>query len=93
MKIKSIFTALALLLLISTGFSQEKKTYLVNTIAFYNLENLFDTVNDPNINDEDFIYTPENYKDKLQKLERVISQIGTGTEQKKFSSDFRRGRN
>ena len=82
MKIKSIFTALALLLSISTSFSQEKKNYLVNTIAFYNLENLFDTVNDPNINDEDFIYTPENYKHKLQKLERVISQIGTSGEQK-----------
>ena len=68
MKIKSIYKALGLLLFISTSFSQEKKNYLVNTIAFYNLENLFDTVNDPNINDEDFIYTPENYKDNMHTL-------------------------
>ena len=54
MNIKSIYSALAILLCVSTSFSQEKKTYLVNTIAFYNLENLFDTINDPNINDEDF---------------------------------------
>jgi hypothetical protein len=82
MKINPLNASLGLLLFISISFSQEKKNYLVNTIAFYNLENLFDTINDPNINDEDFIYTPENYKDKLQKLERVISQIGTSAEQK-----------
>lgn len=82
MKINPLNASLGLLLFISISFSQEKKNYLVNTIAFYNLENLFDTINDPNINDEDFIYTPENYKDKLQKLERVISQLGTSAEQK-----------
>ena len=31
--------------------SQDKK-YAIRTIAFYNLENLFDTINDPTINDE-----------------------------------------
>ena len=82
MKNKPLYIALAILLFISRSFSQEKKTYAINTIAFYNLENLFDTINDPNINDEDFIYTPENYKDKLQKLERVISQLGTSADQK-----------
>ena len=82
MKIKSLYSTLVILFCISISFSQEKKNYLINTIAFYNLENLFDTINDPNINDEDFIYTPENYKDKLQKLERVISQLGTSADQK-----------
>ena len=28
-------------------YAQEKK-YAVNTVAFYNVENLFDTVDDPN---------------------------------------------
>ncbi|MFM7681974.1 MAG: endonuclease/exonuclease/phosphatase family protein [Bacteroidota bacterium] len=82
MKIKSLYSILVIFFCISISFSQEKKNYLINTIAFYNLENLFDTINDPNINDEDFIYTPENYKDKLQKLERVISQLGTSADQK-----------
>ena len=38
---------------VSTCFSQEiKKEYKIHTIAFYNLENLFDTINDPNTKDE-----------------------------------------
>ena len=52
------------------------------TIAFYNLENLFDTNNDDNTLDEDF--TPEGkkkwnakrYLRKQEKMSSVISQIG-----------------
>lgn len=55
----------------------------VHTIAFYNLENLFDTKNDPKILDDDF--TPKGkknwhhkrYKNKIRKLAKVISQLGT----------------
>ena len=32
--------------------AQEKKTFKIHTVAFYNLENLFDTINDPTKNDE-----------------------------------------
>ncbi len=52
------------------------------TFAFYNLENLFDTVNNPNTLDDDFTpksdkeWNQEKYANKLQKLARVISQIG-----------------
>lgn len=53
------------------------------SVAFYNLENLFDTKDDPDTFDDDF--TAEGYKNwngkrlsnKLHKLGRVISQIGT----------------
>ena len=40
---------LFLLMLIATLplNAQEKKTFKIHTIAFYNLENLFDTINDP----------------------------------------------
>jgi hypothetical protein len=39
-------------------WSQEKDTaYEVVSVAFYNLENLFDTLNDPNTRDDD--RTPE----------------------------------
>ena len=64
-------------------FKSKSKTDNLFTIAFYNLENLFDTENDPNTLDDDF--TPKglkhwNYKRyhrKIKKLGSVISQIGT----------------
>jgi predicted extracellular nuclease len=61
----------------------QKASYKVGLIGFYNLENLFDTINDPNIDDEEFLpdgsyhYTGEVYLDKLNHLSKVISQIGT----------------
>lgn len=53
-----------------------------HTIAFYNIENLFDTVDDKNTHDDDFLpdgkkrWTTERYKKKIKKISRVISQIG-----------------
>jgi hypothetical protein len=61
--------------------AQETKVK-VACIGFYNLENLFDTINDPNIDDEEFLpdaanhWNSEKYKTKLQHLAQVISQIG-----------------
>lgn len=51
------------------------------TVAFYNVENLFDTVDDPNTFDEEFTpegkkeWTEERYQDKLGKLSSVIAQL------------------
>ncbi|MEZ4797109.1 MAG: endonuclease [Flavobacteriaceae bacterium] len=65
--------------------------YSVNdyyTIAFYNLENLFDTFNDPYTNDDDFLpeserhWTEKRYRKKIRKLGQVISQIGEKTTNK-----------
>ncbi len=53
------------------------------TIAFYNIENLFDTHNDPFTNDDDFLptsdkrWTQKKYDRKIYKIGSVISQIGT----------------
>lgn len=61
--------------------SAQKKNYQIDAIAFYNLENLFDTINDPNKNDEEFLpqgdfhYTSKVYKRKLHNLATVLSQI------------------
>ncbi len=58
------------------------------TIAFYNLENLFDTIDNPHTNDEGFLpssdrkWTPKRYKKKLRKLGYTISRIGTKTAKK-----------
>lgn len=64
-------------------FSQQDKQFRVACIGFYNVENLFDTIDSPEVND--FEFTPEGpsrwnsarYFDKLSKLARVISEIGT----------------
>jgi len=75
-------------LLISGIFSasaQDKK-FKVHTIAFYNVENLFDTINDPTINDEEWLrdgkqkWTTKKYKKKLANLSRVLAEIGVNKE-------------
>ena len=78
---KAVLIFLLVLNVSGKVYSQEKH-YKVGVIGFYNLENLFDTINEPN-NDEEFLpdganhYTAEVYIDKLGKLSNVISQIGT----------------
>ena len=52
MKKRLIFTGLLALLFAACCFAQ--KPYKV---VFYNLENFFDTINDPEVNDDEF--TPE----------------------------------
>ena len=54
----------------------------VACVGFYNFENLFDTEDDPTINDEEFLptgangWTPELYQEKLGHLADVISKLG-----------------
>tara|TARA_B100000579_G_C22811868_1_gene845703 strand:- start:914 stop:1960 length:1047 start_codon:yes stop_codon:yes gene_type:complete len=79
---KIIFSLLILSFInIKYSFSQDKK-YKIHTIAFYNVENLFDTINDVNKNDEASpIMEIERgrsdiYNKKLKNLSRVISEIG-----------------
>lgn len=58
------------------------------TIAFYNLENLFDTFDDKQTLDDDFLpssdknWTPKRYKKKVRKLGYAISKIGIATTNK-----------
>ena len=53
------------------------------TVAFYNLENLFDTQDDPAINDQDFLPTSAlkwddaRYRTKLTQMASVIEQLGS----------------
>jgi predicted extracellular nuclease len=63
-------------------FKSPGKNNHAYTIAFYNLENLFDTKNDPNTLDDDFTpngkknWSYKRYKKKLKKLANVIAQLG-----------------
>ncbi|MCL7764331.1 endonuclease/exonuclease/phosphatase family protein [Polaribacter sp. Z014] len=63
-------------------FSSSKRSKDILTVGFYNVENLFDTVNDPKTFDDDFTMNGKNhwnnkrYRDKIKKLGSVISQLG-----------------
>ena len=68
--------------------AQENKNYKVNTIAFYNLENLFDYEDDPRTFDDDRTpngkdnWTEEIYNAKIKNMAKVMAEIGsdfTGT--------------
>ena len=77
---------LALLVFVLGSLSlhaQEKQAYKVGLIGFYNMENLFDTIDDPNKNDEEFLphggnqWNTEKYVTKLHNMAYAISTIGT----------------
>lgn len=68
--------------ILSAPMAQWKK-YKICIVAFYNLENLYDTLNNSMVNDEEFQaegdkqYTPAIYINKLGRLAATIAQIGT----------------
>jgi hypothetical protein len=61
----------------------QQKNYQIHTLAFYNFENCFDTINDPITNDEEWTptgaqhWTSQKYQQKLQNLARVLTEIGS----------------
>lgn len=61
---------------------QDDKQFLAVCAAYYNVENLFDTVKDPDKNDEEFTpegsnrWTADRYFEKLDRLAEVISKLG-----------------
>jgi predicted extracellular nuclease len=74
------------LLVLSAWFSvsctsQKKLLRQEYTVVSYNTENLFDTVDDPTIPDEEFLpesekkWTTERYQKKLDDLAKVISEV------------------
>jgi len=72
----------AFILAIFTSMAQENKIYKVHTVTFYNLENLFDTEDDPLTFDNDRTpqgkdhWTEAIYQAKLNNMAQVISEIG-----------------
>ncbi|MEP7317653.1 MAG: endonuclease/exonuclease/phosphatase, partial [Panacibacter sp.] len=61
----------------------QKQQYKVAVVAFYNLENFYDTIDNPIVNDDEFTpkgdknYNSKIYLDKVTHLATVISQLGT----------------
>ncbi|HEX9600366.1 MAG TPA: endonuclease/exonuclease/phosphatase family protein, partial [Mariniflexile sp.] len=79
-KIKSYFLAF-ILFFITQANAQEKKVYKIHTVAFYNLENLFDPIDDPTKFDEASPIMELNtnreevYKKKVGNMARVLADI------------------
>ncbi len=80
------FLSLFLVFPFANGYGQtpEQGRELISvSIGFYNVENLFDTINDPTIRDDD--WTPEGsnrwntkrYNEKLENLAEAIGKMGT----------------
>jgi len=78
-----IFIASLALLFTLSATSQKR---VVGAVGFYNVENLFDTTDDPEINDEEYLpngkkqWTPERYQDKLSKLAKVLATMAKGAD-------------
>jgi len=74
-----------IILVIAVNFSKSQSQDITKEyiISFYNVENLFDTINDPLIKDDDFTpegkkqWTSEKYQKKLNDLAHVISSLQT----------------
>lgn len=63
------------------SFFKKKKNKHLYSVGFYNLENLFDTIDDPNTLDDDFTpqgkkkWSNKRYRKKVFKLAKTISEI------------------
>ena len=82
MRIKNLI-ALFIVVFATTGAISQEKKYIVHTVGFWNLENIYDTIKHPKTTDDEWTptgtqrWTGDKYKKKLENLARVISEIGT----------------
>jgi exonuclease III len=81
---KKLFALAIFLIVAQFGWAQQKTavSYKVAIIGFYNLENFYDTIDNPIVNDEEFLpsgirnYNTAIYNSKIQNLATVIAQMG-----------------
>lgn len=80
---KNIFLLLMLsFLYLGSSCSEPVKRSGNEILMFYNVENLYDTINDPLKNDEDFLpsasynWNTEKYNKKISDLAKVITSLG-----------------
>ncbi len=83
MKLKLSLFLLFSIYLIKAQSLDRTKSYYISAIGFWNVENLYDTLNDPYKFDEDFLpdgaykWNGHRYFKKIEHLADVISEIGT----------------
>lgn len=81
-KIQPHLLLLAILIVLISASCQTNKSNQNACIAFYNLENLFDTIDEAGVADEEFTpegkkaWTPDRYLEKLDNMAKVIHSIG-----------------
>lgn len=79
----SIFWLYAFLLLNVLVGQAQSRNYNIHTIAFYNVENLFDTEDNPETFDDDRTESGKDqwdnrkYQKKIKNISRVLAEIGT----------------
>lgn len=77
---KKLLFLISLWLCVTTADAQQNERDLYS-VAFYNLENLFDTIHDAGKNDLEFlpsgsyVWTAEKYEAKLKNLAKVLSEV------------------
>lgn len=73
---------LTIIILVFISYGLYSQSLKAGVIAFYNLENLFDTLNTEGVLDEEFTpdgpneWTGKRYLDKIERMAGVISKIG-----------------
>lgn len=83
LKIALIFSLVNSVLFTQAQVLEKNKNYYVSAIGFWNVENLYDTINDPVKNDEEFLpsgtnaWTGPRYWEKINHLAKVISEMAT----------------
>lgn len=71
----------SLIVIFQLSYGQFKKEYNIRTVAFYNVENLFDTKNDTLVFDDQrtpdgaYVWTQIRYQKKIENIAKVLSQI------------------
>ena len=77
------FFAIIISLFVAEFTSAQQRQFKIHTVAFYNVENLFDTINGPGLSDDDYLpwgkeaWTGSKYKKKLANIAQALSDIGT----------------
>lgn len=78
---KRLIIALNFLLLVAFGGQAQNAGPKLYSVAFYNLENLFDTIHDSGKDDYEYLpdnakgWNTEKYQAKLQNLSKVLSEL------------------
>lgn len=76
------FIIVIISLFVAVFASAQQRQFRVHTVAFYNVENLFDTINDPGTGDDGYLpwgkeaWTGDKYNKKLANIAAALSDIG-----------------
>lgn len=82
MKKRTALLILSALFVLRSWPQEAKKQFVPALIGFYNIENLYDTIDSPNTDDHEFLpnsnklWNGERYYSKLNRMARVISEMG-----------------